>query len=137
MREREKGRGSGKRKWDIEMNEARELYLKMYGAVDKVDQMLKDWGFNYICWRWWHAPMRHGKALALCMAWQMYSDCASGEVDPDWKLDKPLTSPKFRLRMTEQMCHYRAHYCWYPGDEFLRKATKTRKTKRRGTKRNM
>ena len=130
VRERQKGRGSGKRKWGIEMNEGRELYLKCYGAVDKVDQMLKDWGIDYICWRWWQAPMRHGKALALCMAWQMYVDCASGDVDPDWKLDKPLTSPKFRLRMGEQMCDYNARNCAYPGDEFLRSVTRLSKRQR-------
>ena len=131
VRDREKGRGEGKRKWGIEMNESRELYLKLYGAVDKIDQMLKDWGIDYICWRWWQAPMKHGKALALCMSWQMYRDCASGEVDPDWKLDKPLTSPQFRLNMGEQMCKYRAVHCNYPGDEHFRATTKTEK-KRRG-----
>jgi hypothetical protein len=35
-----KGRGQQKRTWGIEMNEARETYLKNYSAVDKIDQML-------------------------------------------------------------------------------------------------
>ncbi len=35
-----KGRGQQKRTWGIEMNEAREIYLKNYSAVDKIDQML-------------------------------------------------------------------------------------------------
>jgi len=49
VRERTKGHGDSKRKWGIEMNKARELYLKCYGAVDKIDRMLKDWGIDYIC----------------------------------------------------------------------------------------
>ena len=39
VRERTKGRGDSKRKWGIEMNEAWELYLKCYGAIDKIDQI--------------------------------------------------------------------------------------------------
>ncbi len=35
-----KGRGQQKRTWGIEMNEAREMNLKNYSAVDKIDQML-------------------------------------------------------------------------------------------------
>jgi hypothetical protein len=35
-----KGRGQQKRTWGIEMNEAREMHLKNYSAVDKIDQML-------------------------------------------------------------------------------------------------
>ena len=35
-----KGRGQQKRTWGIEMNEAREIYLKNHSAVDKIDQML-------------------------------------------------------------------------------------------------
>ena len=41
--ERERGRGEQKRKWVIEMNEGRAVYLKPYSAVDKIDQMLKEW----------------------------------------------------------------------------------------------
>ena len=45
------------------MNEGREIYLKTYSAVDKIDQMLKEWQLDYISWKWWYAPMRHGKAI--------------------------------------------------------------------------
>ena len=37
---RERGRCGAKRIWLIEMNEAREFYLKIYGGVNKLDQML-------------------------------------------------------------------------------------------------
>lgn len=117
MRQKEKGQGDTKRVWAIEMNEARDLYLKTYGGVDKIDQMLKEWGLDYITWRWWHAPMRHAKSLTYVMVYQMYVDCASGEVDPDWKLEKPMTHGEFRQKLGEQMCKYSAANLLYPGDE--------------------
>ncbi len=42
-----KGRGSQKTTWGIEMNEARETYLKNYNAVDKIDLMLLGWDLTY------------------------------------------------------------------------------------------
>jgi hypothetical protein len=66
--EQNKGRGNQKRTWGIEMNEARETYLKTYIAVDKIDQMLLGWDVKYKSWRWWHAPTRHAKAIAMSMA---------------------------------------------------------------------
>ena len=95
VRERNRGRGADKRVWGIEMNHARELYLKTYGAVDKLDQNIMDWGLDFISCKWWHAPMKHGMAIAFTMAYQMYRDCASGNVDPRWKLEKPMTGPEF------------------------------------------
>ncbi len=52
VREQNKGRGNQKRTWGIEMNEARETYLKTYSAVDKIDQMLLGWDIKYKSWRW-------------------------------------------------------------------------------------
>jgi hypothetical protein len=63
-----KGRGQQKRTWGIEMNEARETNLKNYSAADKIDQMLLGWDLTYRSWRWWHAPTRHAKAIAMSMA---------------------------------------------------------------------
>ena len=48
---RERGRGGAKQIWAIEMNEAREFYLKIYGGVDKLDQMLEKWDLLYPTWR--------------------------------------------------------------------------------------
>ncbi len=135
VRQREKGRGKSKRFWAIEMNQGRELYLKTYSAIDKIDQMLKNWFIFYVSWKWWHAPMRHGKALAYCMAYQMYRECALGFADPEWKLDKPMDGPEFRQVLGTQMCEYRAANLQYPGDEFVRNATKTLKKKRGKNKR--
>jgi hypothetical protein len=52
VQDRSKGKGQQKRTWGIEMNEARETYLKNYSAVDKRDQMLLGWDLTYRSWRW-------------------------------------------------------------------------------------
>ena len=52
VRERLRGRGDSKRAWAIEMNEGRELYLKTYSGVGKIDQLLKEWTckMRTFCW---------------------------------------------------------------------------------------
>ena len=136
VRERAKGRGESKRIWAIEMNEGRELYLKTYSGVDKIDQALKEWHLNYISWRWWHAPMLHCKSIGGCCAYALYHQCAEGGVDPEWKMDKDkiLTTKEFKRILHRQQCEYRASDCKYPGDEGLRAATQIPK-KRRGNAR--
>ena len=49
--QRNMDRGDTKWVWIIEMNKGSELYLKLYGTGDKVDQLLKDWGLDYVCWK--------------------------------------------------------------------------------------
>ena len=129
MRERNKGRGKNKRTWGIEMNEARETYLKTYSAVDKIDQMLLGWEVNYRSWRWWTAPTRHAKAIAMCMAYTLYLHCAEGTVDPDRKV-VPVSGPKFCQRMSLQMVQYRSSNMQYPGDSRMQKVTQMNKRKR-------
>ncbi len=104
--DRSKGRGQQKRTWGVEMNEAREAYLKNYSAVDKIDQMLLRWDVTYRSWRWWHAPTRHAKAIAMSMAYFLYLQCAEGTVDPEWKVT-PVSGPRFRQRMSLQMVQYK------------------------------
>ena len=103
VRQQEKGRGASKRIWAIEMNKAWETYLKTYSAVDKIDQMLKDWYLHYCTWRWWHAPTHHGKAIAKLMAYSIYLQCAEGKVDPYWKLANPMSGPVIHQQMSHQM----------------------------------
>ena len=56
----------------------------------------------------------------------MYKECASGTVDPEWKVDKPLSSPNFRLKLGKQICEYRSTHnkYQYPGDKYLRRNTR-------------
>jgi len=49
--------------------------------------MLKEWTIFYISWKWWHAPMRYGKAIRMYIAYQMYVECCEGNVDISWKLE--------------------------------------------------
>ena len=44
---KERGRKQYRRRWGIEMNEARHLYLKTYGVVDKIDHLIKNCNLNY------------------------------------------------------------------------------------------
>ena len=44
---RECGRGNQKRKWAIEMNESRKLYLKTYGGIDRLDHLIQNCSLGY------------------------------------------------------------------------------------------
>jgi hypothetical protein len=123
-----KSRGQQKRTWGIEMNEAREIYLKNYTAVDKIDQMLLGWDLTYRSWRWWHAPTRHSKAIDMSIAYSLYLQCAKGTVDPDWKAT-PVSGPRFQQKMSLQMVQYKSSNFQYPGDEKMRKDTQMNKKK--------
>ncbi len=83
VHEQNKGSGNQKRTWEIEMNEVRETYLKTYSAVDKIDQILLGWDVKYKTWRWWHAPTRHVKAIAMSIVYSLYLQCVEGSVDSD------------------------------------------------------
>jgi hypothetical protein len=86
VHKRNKSSGPQKRTWGIEMNEAREIFLKNCSAVDKIDQMLLGWDSTYRSWRWQHASTRHAKAIAMSMAYSLYLQCYKGTVDPEWKV---------------------------------------------------
>jgi DNA-directed RNA polymerase subunit RPC12/RpoP len=135
VRERNRGRGENKRRWAIEMNEARDTYLKTYSAVDKIDQTLLNYNINYRSWKWWHAPMRHAKAIAMSMAYHLYVQCCEGGVDPEWKM-KPVASTRFKQELSSQMVQYKAWNKKYPGDEMMRGATQRNKNKRGGADTN-
>jgi len=111
------------------MNQARETYLKTYAAVDKIDQMLLLWNVRYRSWKWWHAPTRYGKAIAMSMAYSLYLQCAKGGVDPDWKV-KPVSGPQFCQKMSLQMVQYKTSNMHYPGDNKMRTTTLKNKRKR-------
>jgi hypothetical protein len=133
VRTKERGRKEFKRQYGIEMNDARDLYLGGYCAVDGIDHLLKNWDIKYCTWKWYHSPMRHAKAFASVMAYQMYRECAEGNLNTEWKLNKPMTAKDFRENLAEQMCEYRPYHLKYPGDANFR-ATTNRNMRKRGTK---
>ncbi len=131
VRERNRDRGENKRRWAIEMNKARDTYLKTYSSVDKIDQTLLNYNINYSSWKWWHAPMRHAKAIAMSMAYNLYVQCCEGGVDPEWKM-KAVTSTRFKQELSLQMVQYKAWNKKCPGDEMMRGSTQQKKHKRGG-----
>ena len=127
--ERNKDRSNQKRSWGIEANEAREMYLKIYSAVDKIDLMLLGWDVSYCSWKWWHAPTRHAKAIAMGMAYNFYAQCSEGGVDPNWKVT-PISAQKFRQKLSSQMANYKASDLMYPRDEKMHGVTHKNKQRR-------
>jgi hypothetical protein len=128
--ERQRGRGSTKRKWAIEMNEGRKLYLTSYCAVDKIDQMLRVRKLRICMCKWWHHPTFHGAALGMCMAYEFYKMCAEGGGDPSWAIDKPMSGPEFREMIDLQMLQYNPMNLNYSGDAALRAVTRQEKKHR-------
>jgi hypothetical protein len=129
---RTRGRGKQKRTWAIEMNEAREIYLKHYSGVDSLDHMIKNAGIKYITHRYWHSPYLHALSLGVIASYDMYNECCDGGLDPSWKIDmkERLTFAEFRLRLSGQMLRYHPSENKYNGDkkfrEFSQMTTKRR-----------
>jgi hypothetical protein len=44
---KDRGRGNKKRRWGIEMNESREIYLHTYGIIDRLDHLIKNCMMSY------------------------------------------------------------------------------------------
>jgi hypothetical protein len=64
--QKERGSRKQKRKWVIEMNCVRQLYLPMYGRIDTMDNLIKKCHSWYYCsWKYWHSAKNHGLSLAV------------------------------------------------------------------------
>lgn len=61
-----------KRVWGIEMNSARQLYLKTYGQIDTVDSMLRKCRIYNKSFKYWHSSKNHALAMAVVFAYDMY-----------------------------------------------------------------
>ena len=109
------------------MDEGRKINLKTYSTVGNIDQMMKDWDIFYISWKWWYVPMRHGKAIGYCVAYQMYRKCTEGSVNRLWKLENPMSAPEFWERASLQMCQYQSLHKKNPGGAEMRTTTQKNK----------
>lgn len=75
--------------------------------------------------------MRHGKAMAATMSCLMSEECAEGNLNSDWQIEKPMTKKQFRkVLAAKQMCEYRTFSLNYPGDEMMRQTTQRNKVMR-------
>jgi hypothetical protein len=128
--QRERGRGEHKRYWGIEMNDARELYLKTYGIIDTLDKYISNANIGYRSWKYWHAAMNHAKAMGLAVAYDMYKECAEGGLDPEWKVDKLVSYHKFHDSLSRQMLQWDPAHQLYPGDNNMRKVKQLNKSQR-------
>jgi hypothetical protein len=128
--QRERGRGEQKRHWGIEMNDARELYLKTYGIINTLDKYIANANIGYRSWKYWHAAMNHAKAMGLAVAYNMYKECAEGGLDPAWKCEKPVSYHKFHDILSRQMMQWDPAHQAYPGDKNMRRVQQLNKEKR-------
>jgi hypothetical protein len=127
VRKKERGRGANKRAWGIEMNDARMMYLRSYYRIDTIDHLISNCNMFYRSWKYWHSPMIHGKALAVVVAYDMYLECTEGDLEPAWKVEKPMDFWLFREKLSEQMLQYKPTRRKYPGDANMRAATQQSK----------
>jgi hypothetical protein len=125
---RERGQGAYKRKWVIEYNEARQLYLSSYGRIDTIDAAVKKCHMGYRSWKYWHNAKTHGYALVQVTAYDMYKECMSepaaleafGITPENLKQHPLLTFHEFREKLSTQGLEYNALKNNYPGDSKMR-----------------
>jgi len=134
---RERGFGSNKRTWGIEMNSARELYLGTYSRIDSIDHLIKNCRLKYRCWKYWHSPMFHATVLTIVIAYDIYLEVAEGTLDSDWKLTHPVDFWTFRDVLSVQMLEYNPRNRKYKGDDSMRVCTKQTKVQRVGNKKKV
>jgi hypothetical protein len=114
-----------KRSWAIEMNDARELYLATYGAIDAMDHLIKNCNnMKYHSWKYWYAAMLLAKTMAIVVAYDMYKEAAKGTLNPDWKVEKPVFFFVFREELARSMLlQYTPTARNYPSESFVRVLT--------------
>lgn len=67
--------------------------------------------------------MNHGKGFGVAISHDMHLECATGAVNPDWKVDKPIDFHRWRekLAMQKLQCNPKKLKC--PGNFALRDST--------------
>lgn len=130
--ERSRGRKGNMRRWGIEMNEARETYLRHYSGIDSADHMIKNTGIRYVTWKYWHAPYLHALSLGVIACYDMYIECCEGGLDPEWKVKKEerMSFSTFRFLLSKQMMGYNPSNNYYSGDDKFRESTRKHKKRR-------
>jgi hypothetical protein len=83
-------------------------------------------------WKYWHSPMLHAKAMIYVITYDIYLECATGKLDPDWKLEEKQIVDFYRWRekLSTQMLQYSPKNRKYPGDEKFRVSTSQPKSQR-------
>jgi hypothetical protein len=74
--------------------------------------------------------MNHAKAMGLAVAYDSYKECTEGNLDPAWKIAKPVSFHKFHDSLSQQMLQWDPVHQLYPGDKNMRKVKQLNKTQR-------
>ena len=109
------------------MNDAQSLYLSSYGGIDNIEKLFKFCRVKMCSWKYWHVTTLHAKALTCAVAYNTYCECAEGNLNPAWKIDKPLMFWQFQDKLGRQLLVYDPtfnHYLVIP---------KTHSKKRKGS----
>jgi hypothetical protein len=106
------------------------LYLKTYGIIDTIDKYISNANIGYRSWKYWHAAMNHAKAMGLAVAYDMYKECAEGGLDPQWKVNKPVSYHKFHNSLSRQLLQWDPAHQLHPGDNNMLKVKQVNKTQR-------
>ena len=77
----DRGRGENKRKWDIKTNKDFNFYISNYNVIESLDHLIYSFKLFYNGWKFWHAPMQHGMAMAMVAVFSMYQECCEGKLD--------------------------------------------------------
>ena len=123
--EKKRGKEDQTRRWKIEMNEARQLYLKTYGKIDQANRRMSDFNIGIKTMKYWHSAMDYAFQLALVQSYDFYVEAARGEIDDEWELDpkKIWDFCSFLHCVSTQMLEFNPKDCAYPGDQFMRSVT--------------
>ena len=77
------------------MNDGRRLYLSTYFRIDVADHLLKNAAIFYRTWKYWHAPKNHAFAMIIVLVYDIYLECAEGEINREWMVDEKKDYPSF------------------------------------------
>ena len=75
--------------------------------------------------------MLHAKKIAIATSYAMYKEACEGNLDPDWKIENPVSFWEWRDKLSKQMLQYDPADQLYPKDEIFRAVTSLPKKKRR------
>ncbi len=94
--------------------------------------MIKNCFIRYDTWKYWHAPYLHAQAMGVVAAYDMYMECADGQLDNSWAIpmNKRMTFTQFCMKLSEQMLTYDPHHNNYPGDSKFCRYTQHHKLRR-------
>jgi hypothetical protein len=114
-----KGAVESRKHCGIEINDARELYLKTRDIINTLDKYITNANIGYWSLKYCRLAMNHAKAMGLAIAYNMYKECTEGGLDQEWKCEKPVSYHKFHNIFSWQMMQWDPAHQLYLGDKNL------------------